>query len=169
MKLENYEKFPTELAILERENIVYPFMIVPLFLSKKEDIESVKAAHSDGKLLFITTNTTENGVGTIGSILREVALPDGKVKILFQGIAKGKIENVTNKEPLKGIIELSKIPEYNKIEVDALLDTLKNNTIELSRYNPTFPRDLIKVIDENSDVNRIIDLIASKKLINFLN
>jgi ATP-dependent Lon protease len=161
MKLENYEEFPTELAVLKRENIVYPFMIVPLFLSNKEDIESVKEAHSDGKLLFITTNATENGVGTIGSILREVALPDGRVKILFQGIAKGKITEITQKEPPKAIIELTKTPEYNKIEVDALLDTLKNNTIELSRYNPIFPRDLIKVIDENSDVNRIIDLIAS--------
>jgi ATP-dependent Lon protease len=161
MKLENYENFPAELAILERENIIYPFMIVPIFLTKKEDIQAVKEANSDGKLLFITIKAQNNAVGTIGSILREVELPDGKVKILFQGIAKGKIEKITNEKPLKGVIELKKTPQYNRVEINALLDTLKNHTIELSRQNPTFPHDLIKVIDENNDINRIIDLITS--------
>jgi len=161
MKLENYEKFPAELAILKRENIIYPFMIVPIFLTNKEDIKVVKETNGDGKLLFITTKVANNSVGTVGSILREVELPDGRIKILFQGIAKGKIKEITNDKPLKGIIELSKTPKYNKIEVDALLDTLKNHTLELSKYNPVFPHDLIKVINENNDINRIVDLITS--------
>lgn len=161
MKLENYDTFPAELAVLERENIIYPFMIVPIFLTKEEDIQVVKEANSDGKLLFITTKAKNDEVGTIGSILREVELPDGKLKILFQGIAKGKIQKITNKKPLKAIIKLTKTPEYNKVEVDALLDTLKNHTLEFSKLNPVFPHDLIKVIDENNDINRIVDLITS--------
>ncbi len=161
MKLENYENFPTELAVLERENIIYPFMIVPIFLTKEEDIKIVKEANSNGKLLFITTKFENNSVGTIGSILREVELPDGKIKILFQGIAKGKIKEITDNKSLKAIIELVKTPSYNKVEVDALLDTLKNHTIELSKLNPAFPHDLIKIIDENNDINRIVDLLTS--------
>jgi len=161
MKLENYEEFPTELNILQNNTIIYPFMIVPIFLEKKEDIEIIKESQKDGKLLFITTNPEKNGVGTIGSILREVRLPDGKVKILFQGIAKGEIEEITSNKPLKGIIRLSKKIENNKEEIDILLDTLKNNVLELSKYNPFFPKDLVKVIEQNKDVNRIIDLVIS--------
>jgi len=159
MKLENYDEFPTELVFLERENIIYPFMIVPLFLTDKEDIKVVKKAHKDGKLIFITTKAENSKVGTIGSILREVELPDGKVKILFQGIAKGKIVEI--KENQTALVELSKTPKFNKTKINALIDTLKENTIELSSQNPLFQKDIIKTINENSDENRIIDLVAS--------
>ncbi len=159
MKLENYESFPTELFVLKQDNIIYPFMIVPIFLSKKEDIKAIREANNDGKLIFITTKLEKGMIGTIGSILREATLPDGKVKILFQGMAKGKIEEIEDNH--KAVISLIKTPEYNKLEVDALIDTLKDYTLELTRYNPTFPRDLIKIIDENNDPDRIIDLISS--------
>jgi len=160
MKLENYEEFPTELPVLVQNNIIYPFMIVPIFLHKKEEIKLVKDAHKNGKLIFITTKFEKNRVGTVGSILREVSLPDGKIKILFQGISKGEIEEISDKNN-KAKIKLVTSPEYSKIDIDALLDTLKNHTIELSNYNPIFPKDLIKVIDDNNDVDRIIDLVAS--------
>ena len=128
MKLENYDKFPTELTILKQDNIIYPFMIVPIFLDSKEDIEAAKEAYNSSKLLFITTNPKENEVGTVGTILREVSLPNGKVKILFQGMAKGTIKEITSKEPLKGIIELNKSQKVDKLKADALIDTLKEHT-----------------------------------------
>jgi ATP-dependent Lon protease len=161
MKLEHYDKFPTELAIIQQENIIYPFMIVPIFLSSDDEIEAIKEANKNSKLIFVTTNPKKKGVGTIGSILREVSLPNGKTKILFQGLAKGTIQQIKSQTPLKGVIELIQPPLANKIEVDALLDTLKEQTSQLIRYNPTFPRDIIKVIDNNSDADRIIDLIVS--------
>jgi ATP-dependent Lon protease len=161
MKLEHYDKFPTELAIIQQENIIYPFMIVPIFLSSDDEIEAIKEANKNSKLIFVTTNPKKKGVGTIGSILREVSLPNGKTKILFQGLAKGTIQQIKSQTPLKGVIELIQPPLSNKIEVDALLDTLKEQTSQLIRYNPTFPRDIIKVIDNNSDADRIIDLIVS--------
>ena len=161
MKLEHYDKFPTELAIIQQENIIYPFMIVPIFLSSDDEIEAIKEANKNSKLIFVTTNPKKKGVGTIGSILREVSLPNGKTKILFQGLAKGTIQQIKSQTPLKGVIELIQPPLSNKIEVDALLDTLKEQTSQLIRYNPTFPRDIIKVIDNNSDADWIIDLIVS--------
>ena len=124
MKLENYEAFPTELFVLKQKNIIYPFMIVPIFLNSKKEIEAVKKAHSEGKLIFISTKIENQIIGTIGSILREVALPDGKVKILFQGIAKGKILEINSDNT--ATIELIKTPDYNKLEISALIDTLKD-------------------------------------------
>jgi len=165
MKLENYESFPTDLYVLKQENIIYPFMIVPIFLDSKKDIKAIKEANNNGKLIFITTKFEENSIGTIGSILREVSLPDGKLKILFQGMAKGKIKEI--KKDSFATIELIQKEKYNKLEIDALIDTLKDYTTELSRLNPMFPKDLIKIIDENNDPDRIIDLITSSLKIEY--
>ena len=159
MKLENYDSFPTDLFVLKQDNIIYPFMIMPIFLTKKEDIKAIKNANKENKLVFITTEIQKDKVGTIGSILREVALPDGKIKILFQGMAKGKIVELKDKNI--ATIDIIHTPEFNKLEVDALIETLKDYTTELSRLNPAFPRDLIKIIDENNEPNRIIDLLSS--------
>ena len=160
MKLEHYEDFPTELFVLKQKNLIYPFMIVPIFLKKDEDIKGIKEAHKNGKLIFITTDIKQNQFGTIGSILREVSLPDGRIKILFQGISKGKISEI--KQNNLAMIELIKpVKNNNKLEINALIDTLRDYTIELTQINPIFPRDLIKVIDENNEPNRIIDLVVS--------
>jgi len=160
LKLEHYEDFPTELFVLKQKNLIYPFMIVPIFLKKDEDIKGIKEAHKNGKLIFITTDIKQNQFGTIGSILREVSLPDGRIKILFQGISKGKISEI--KQNNLAMIELIKpVKNNNKLEINALIDTLRDYTIELTQINPIFPRDLIKVIDENNEPNRIIDLVVS--------
>jgi len=164
MKIENYDSFPSELFVLKQNSIIYPFMIIPIFLSKNTEIKAIKEAQQENKLIFITTDIKENQIGTIGTILREVALPDGKTKILFQGISRGSIQTITSSN--KAIINLITPPEYNQIEVNALLDTLKDYTEEYSRLNPTFPKDLIKLIDENNDVNRIIDIITSNLKLN---
>ena len=161
MKLENYDNFPTELTVITQDTIIYPFMIVPLFFDKKEDIDAIKESHKNNKLIFITTKFEKNAIGTIGSILREVALPNGKIKILFQGLQKGQIKKTTNDTPKKAIIDIYETKSENKVEIDALLDNLKDKLSELIKHNPTFPKDLIKIIDENNEPNRIIDLIAA--------
>jgi ATP-dependent Lon protease len=160
MRLENYDKFPTELTIIKQDNIIYPFMIVPIFLDNKNDIDAVKDAYKNSKLLFIGTTIKKDGIGSVGTILREVTLPDGKIKILFQGLAKAKIEEITSQKPLKGVINIIEKQPYDKVKMSALLDTLKEHTKKFSQINPLFPKDLIKIIDENSDVDRIIDLLV---------
>jgi len=161
MNIENYAEFPTELYILKQDNIIYPFMIVPIFISDKEEIKNIKELHKNGELIFIATNIKENEVGTIGSILREVELPDGKLKILFQGMKKGKITQIINENPPRAIIDLIPQEEYDKKEINILLDTLKSHLDELSSLNPLFPKDLLKVVNENNNIERIIDLLAS--------
>ena len=102
MQLKDYEKFPTKLPILvDDELFFYPFMISPIFLDLEPDIIAVEEAMKNNSLIFVTT--TKPGyetqrdfesiyeVGVVGSIMRKVELNDGRVKILFQGLAKAKI------------------------------------------------------------------------------
>ena len=161
MTLENYNELPTEIPVLKEKELIYPFMIIPIFLEKKEDIIAVQKAINDHSLLFVSINDEPGTYGTIGTIIRKVTLPEGRVKILFQGLERGKILEVTDKNPTMAIVD--KVTPLNKEakEVNALLETLKEHILTLSELNPFFPKDFIKIIDTNSDANRIVDIIAS--------
>ena len=161
MTLENYNQLPAEIPVLKEKELIYPFMIIPIFLEKKEDIIAVQKAINDHSLLFVSINDEPGTYGTIGTIIRKVTLPEGRVKILFQGLERGKILEVTDKNPTIAVID--KVTPINKDakELKALLETLKEHIITLSELNPFFPKDFIKIIDSNSDANRIVDIIAS--------
>jgi len=161
MTLENYNQLPAEIPVLKEKELIYPFMIIPIFLEKKEDIIAVQKAINDHSLLFVSINDEPGTYGTIGTIIRKVTLPEGRVKILFQGLERGKILEITDKNPTIAVID--KVTPINKDakELKALLETLKEHIITLSELNPFFPKDFIKIIDSNSDANRIVDIIAS--------
>ena len=172
MELENYDSFPQEIPlIIEDDVFLYPFMIAPLFLSNEENIKAVEHAIEENKLVIVTVskpgfegkreNNSFYNVGVIGNIMRKVSLPDGKIKVLFQGLAKGIIEDFNQENPI--FVEVSKLEdeEYSKQSVDSIIDVLREQVKKLSRINSKFPADLIKTIEENDDATRIADLISS--------
>ncbi|NPA10900.1 MAG: endopeptidase La [Epsilonproteobacteria bacterium] len=161
MTLENYEKLPAEIPVLVEKELIYPFMIIPIFLEDKQDILAVSKAINDHSLIFVTVKAEKNAYGSIGSIIRKVTLPEGRVKILFQGLARGKILDITDKNPLIGLVDKVEALNSKAKEIKALLETLKEHIITLSELNPFFPKDFIKIIDSNTDPNRIVDIIAS--------
>ena len=161
MILENYEKLPAKIPVLVEKELIYPFMIIPVFLDKKEDILAVQKAINDHSLIFISINDEINTYGTIGTIIRKVTLPEGRIKILFQGLARGKILEVIDKNPTIAIVDKVESIIEDEKEIKALLETLKEHITTLSELNPFFPKDFIKIIDTNSDPDRIVDIIAS--------
>jgi ATP-dependent Lon protease len=161
MTLENYKDLPAEIPVIKEKELIYPFMIIPIFLDKKEDIIAVQKAINDHSLLFVSIDDTPNTYGTIGTIIRKVTLPEGKVKILFQGLARGKILEIIDKNPTIAVVDKVEPINADNKEIKALLETLKEHIITLSELNPFFPKDFIKIIDSNSDANRIVDIIAS--------
>ncbi len=175
MKLKDYDKFPTTLpVIIEDTQFFYPFMISPIFLSTKEDIDAVNKAMEDNKLLFVaTTKAGKEGnrdynsiyqVGVVGNIIRKVQMPDDKVKILFQGLARGKIVEPTREENnrlLEAMVDIVENDSYNQLKIDALLQLLREKLKALSQLNNMIPPDLVKTIEENDEPHRIADLVSS--------
>jgi len=161
MTLENYEKLPAEIPVIVEKELIYPFMIIPLFLDKEEDTLAVQKAINDHSLLFVGVSDKKNTYGTIGTIIRKVTLPEGKIKILFQGLTRGKILEILDKNPTIALIDKVESEVKDKKEIKALLETLKEHISTLSELNPFFPKDFIKIIDSNSDADRIVDIIAS--------
>lgn len=93
--------------------------------------------------------------------MRKVPLPDGRVKILFQGYAKGKIiEQISNK-PLEAKIELIKEDFLEGTKKEALLEVLKEKVKNLANISHYFSPDLLRTIEEGFDASRICDLILN--------
>jgi ATP-dependent Lon protease len=172
MKITDYTAFPADIPIIVEDNLfLYPFMISPLFLTDEENIKAANDALDHNSLVMVCTAKVgqEHGrdfnaiysAGVIGSIMRKVELPDGRVKILFQGMQKGKILKELSSSPLRATIDLIQTHRFEAMKVEATLSVLREKIAQLSSLSGQFPPDLLKTIEENSDVNRIIDLIAS--------
>ncbi len=172
MHLSNYGDFPEKLPIIVEDNLfLYPFMISPIFLSDKNNIEAANIALDTNSLVLIVPSKSGfegkrdfksiYNCGVIGSVMRKVKLPDNKVKILFQGIAKGEILEQLGTNPLSAIVGTLETKPHHKLKVNAALEILREKVRTLSTASDLFPPDLLKTIEENHEPNRIIDLISS--------
>ena len=178
MQLSSYDPFPTEVPVIIEDNLfLYPFMISPIFLTKSEDIEAATYAMEKNSLILLTTtkegkegSREENDIhkiGVIGSIMRKVNLPDGRVKILFQGMARGelvgKLEHVEIEDVSfeHSLVELLENKKFDLLKVSALIGVLNEKLKLFAKINNSIPADLLKTISETDDPYRIVDLVSS--------
>ena len=172
MQLSDYDNFPTNLpVVVEDEQFLYPFMISPIFLNDKENIDAInKALEENSLILVVSSKVGREGerdfdsiydIGTIGSIMRKVLLPDGRVKILFQGMTKGKILKEVSKKPMVATVEVVEPTEILDIKKEAILSVLMEKLRIISTFKPYLPPDFLKTLGENEDTDRIADLVSS--------
>lgn len=170
MQIEEIQNYPANLPVLvEDELFLYPFMITPIFINDSSNMKALDLAIKNDSMLFVAPSKLENGrnfdeiynCGVTGTIMRKVPLPDGRVKILFQGYAKGKIiEQISNK-PLEAKIELIKEDFLEGTKKEALLEVLKEKVKNLANISHYFSPDLLRTIEEGFDASRICDLILN--------
>jgi len=172
MQLSDYDRFPTVLPVVVEDSLFfYPFMISPIFLSAQEDIDAATYAMEHNSLLFVvSTREGHEGersfesiytYGVVGSIMRKVHITDGRVKILFQGLARGVISQPYEGDFPRALINIVESEPYNQLKVDALMDILRDKIKQLSTVSSAFPADLLKTIEENDEPHRIADLVSS--------
>ncbi|WP_297482161.1 endopeptidase La [Sulfurimonas sp.] len=172
MKLSNYGEFPADIPVIaEDELFLYPFMISPLFLSDKENINAATKAIDNNSLVIVCTSKAGHegerdfdalyDTGVVGSIMRKVSLPDGRVKVLFQGLARAKSLYQVSQNPLIAHVDIIESSDVDALKADAILEVVREKVRALSLVSNYFPPDLLRTIEENHDHNRIIDLICS--------
>ncbi|MDD2508599.1 MAG: endopeptidase La [Aliarcobacter skirrowii] len=170
--LSNYDNFPqTVPLVIEDEIFLYPFMITPLFLSTEDNIKAVEHAIEFNKPIMIVVSKPSKertrqedsfySIGVVGNVMRKVSLPEGKIKVLFQGISKAKVVNFSLDSKIFATIDLVQDSFKNDIELKSLVNILLDSVKKLAKLNNKFPTDLIKAIEENEDASRVADLISS--------
>ena len=159
-----------------RDIVIFPYMILPLFIGRESSIKAVEESLSRNRLIFLSSQknivdedpTPESifSVGTVGMITRMRKLSDGRIKILVQGISKGKITSYVHAKPhLEVKIECFQ-KEQNKtmnydLETEAVMRNLKDFLEKIIAHGKVFSPDILLVLDDVVDPGRTADLVAS--------
>ena len=124
-----------------KDVVVFPFIILPLSVSREKSINAVDAALAEQRIIMLVAqrdaqNDTPHPedlypVGTVAAIMRMLKLPDGRIRLLVQGLSRARIDNVLSEEPyLKAKItrlDEKESPDELPPEQEALLRSVKQN------------------------------------------
>jgi ATP-dependent Lon protease len=170
----SHVEIPEVLPLLPiRDIVIYPYMMLPLFVGRDVSIRAVEEALSRDRLIFLVSqknsadeNPSPEGihsVGTIASIMRMIKLADGRVKILVQGLAKGEVGGFVRERPffevnIRKVVEPA-LTEVS-IEVEALMRTAKEKIEQILNLK-NLPPEIVMVTDNISDPGVLADLVAS--------
>ncbi len=175
MKEEKEIEIPDMLPVLPvRDIVIFPYMIIPLFVGREMSIKAIDKALSTNRLILLLTQKDLNienptpedlyRVGTVGLVMRMLKLPDGRVKILVQGIAKAKVQEIkTDKDHFEAVIEKieDQKPVEMTIETEALMRNVKEQLDKAVSLGKTILPDIMVVIENLEEPGRLADLVAS--------
>ncbi len=173
---EDHEiEIPDSLPILPvRDVVIFPYMILPLFVGRDISINAIEKAMESNKLILLVSQKDLNveipvvddlyTVGTVGTILRMLKLPDGRLKILIQGLTKAKVTDFVQTDPYY-IGDIEKITDQEQpeitLEVEALMRNVKELVDKSLALGKSFLPDIIVLIENIEEPGRLADLVAS--------
>lgn len=171
---ENTVEIPSSLPMIPvRDLVVFPYMILPLFVGRESSIKAVETALANNRMIFLASqkefneeNPTPETIyttGTVAMIMRMRKLADGRVKILVQGIAKARITNYLSAGD-SFVVQVEKIHEPVNtltVEIEAMMRNTKEMVEKLISLGKMLTPDILLILDDVSDPARFADLVAS--------
>lgn len=168
---------PESLPMLPvRDIVIFPYMIIPLFVGREASIQAVEESLGKNRLIFLASQKEFNEeapnpesiytTGTVAMIMRMRKLADGRVKIVIQGVCKARIKNYVNQEPFFSVavekLEDAYSPSEEKApEVEVAVKSAKEHLEKIIALGKMLSPDLLLVLDDIQEPGRIADLIAS--------
>ena len=168
-------EIPDQLPLLPvRDIVVFPYMVLPLFVGREMSIKAIEAALAGNRMIFLATqkaldveNPTPDdihAIGTVGIIMRMLKLPDERIKILVQGLSKAKISGYIQTDPYYSV-RIEKINETkaasSTLESEAVMRTVKEQIERIVSLGKVLIPDVMVVIENLEDPGRLADMIAS--------
>ncbi len=168
-------EIPDQLPLLPvRDIVVFPYMVLPLFVGRDMSIKAIEAALAGNRMIFLTTQKAldvENPapedihpVGTVGIIMRMLKLPDERIKILVQGVTKAKIERYIQSDPYYSV-KIAKIveakPSVPPLETEAVMRSIKEQIERIVSLGKVLMPDVMVVIENLEEPGRLADMVVS--------
>jgi ATP-dependent Lon protease len=155
-----------------RDVVVFPHMVIPLFVGRPKSIKALEAAMEEGKNVVLVAQKSAAKdepnpedlyeVGTVSTILQMLKLPDGTVKVLVEGVQRARIERVlTDKANFEGEIELIATEEPDSNEVEAMRRTLLAQFDQYVKLNKKIPPEVLTSLAGIDGAGRLSDTIAA--------
>jgi ATP-dependent Lon protease len=156
-----------------RDVVVFPHMVIPLFVGREKSINALDAAMKGDRLIVLATQTDAQlqsplkndifEVGTVSEILQLLKLPDGTIKVLVEGITRAFVSEM--KEFENTYYETSLRDIEREIEVDSEVIALKRNLVEtFEKYiklNKKVPQEALTTVSSIEDPSHLADVVAS--------
>src|SRR2546429_891986 len=172
---EQQLQIPSELPVLPlRDIVIYPFMIVPLFVSREKSIRAVDEALGENRMILLASQRDLDKeepaaddlykVGTAAVIMRMLKLPDGRIRILVQGLARAHIDSVdATREYLRSRVRVMQevLPPERSLEVEALVRNVRASMEKAINLGKNISPEVMAIIANLDDAGRLADLSAS--------
>src|SRR5690606_2548281 len=152
--------------------IVFPHMVVPLFVGREKSINALEEAMAHDKELILAAQkkakinepTPEDifDVGTVGTVIQLLRLPEGTVKVLVEGKRRVRIRNYPSTERVflaEG--EIIEEPEEQGIELEALMRSVQSTFESYVKLNKRIPPEMLVSVSSIEEPGRLADTIAS--------
>ncbi len=155
-----------------RDVVIFPHMVVPLFVGRTKSVNGLSSAMSLDKQIFLATQKNASvdvpeaadiyEMGTIGTVLQLLRLPDGTVKALVEGKGRGRMTRFIPKDnyfvaEVEPVVE----PETPEIEKRALTRTVLESFEEYSKINKNISKDVVSNISGIEDMSPLADTISA--------
>ncbi len=155
-----------------RDIIVYPNMIIPLFIGRKKSIFCLELSMKQNKKIMLVAQKNSSivepkindlfKIGTLSSIIQILKLPDGSIKVLVEGIQRAKILEIKDKgKYFISKIEKINIKKINKKEKIALIKSTINQFEIYVKLNKKIPLEIINSLNKIKDPDKLSDTIAT--------
>ncbi len=155
-----------------RDVVVFPNMVVPLFVGREKSIKALEYVMSHEKEIFLSSqkdakvdNPSRKDIflcGTLGTVLQLLRLPDGTVKALIEGKQRAKIENFLDDQPFFMVeVSINAKEAEAGIETKALMRTVMEAFQEYAKLNDKMGKDLVSTVSSLEDPSRLADTIAA--------
>ncbi len=173
-------EIPSVLPVVPlRDMVVFPYMVTPLLVGREFSIKAIDEALSKDRMIFAVSqkNFEENeptvdqinNIGTVCLILRMLKMPDGRVKILVQGLKKASIAHYTKtiKDNAFFEAEVSLLQdqlatnEEEEIEIEVLVRTIKDQLQKLVALNKNIPNDIVVIANNIEKSEQFADIIIA--------
>ena len=155
-----------------RDVVVFPHMVIPLFVGRPKSIKALETAMEAGKSIVLVAQksaakdepTPEDmyAVGAVANILQMLKLPDGTVKVLVEGTQRARIDSIIDLKTHYGV-ESTPVPADNEItpETEALRRTLVAQFDQYVKLNKKIPPEILTSLGGIDEPGRLADTIAA--------
>ncbi|MBI4160940.1 MAG: LON peptidase substrate-binding domain-containing protein, partial [Acidobacteria bacterium] len=168
-------RIPKQVAILPlRDIVVFPYIIVPLSVSRDRSVQAVDHALRENRMILLLAQRDggleEPGpndlydIGTVGVVMRMLKLPDGRLRVLIQGVCRARVDEVVASNPflrarITRLVESK--PRSAPLEQEALMRSVKKSLEKASALGKALSSEVMVIANNLEDPGRLADLAAS--------
>jgi ATP-dependent Lon protease len=161
-----------ELPVLPlRDIVVFPHMIVPLFVGRDKSVRALEDVMQDDKQILLVTqkNAGEDDpapediyeIGTVATVLQLLKLPDGTVKVLVEGVQRARVAEYTATEDFFQVrAEMMEDPEEGEADLEALSRAVVTQFEQYIKLNKKVPAEVMISINQIEESSRLADTVA---------